>query len=201
MEKLPEPLKELVHQLTRLPGLGPKSALRMAMTLLKWGEHETKRLGSSIFDLKDKLKICNVCGSLADNDPCQICTDSTRSDDMLCVVNEWDSLISLEEGRFFNGRYFILGGLLSPLDNVNVDDLELDKLILRLQNGNFKEIVLALGSTIEAENTANLVRSVVKKEFPDMIISRLAQGIPLGSEIKFMDKETLKQSLQYRQNL
>lgn len=201
MQRIPEPLKILVDQIARLPGLGPKSAMRVAMTLLKWPEAETMRLGKNIYELRGNLHLCGECGALSDVDPCTICSDPLRSDDMLCLVSEWDSMLTLEEGGFYKGKYFILGGLLSPLDSRSHEYLEMDKLMQRLDRGDVKELVLALGATAEAEATAVYVREKVTARFPAMKVTRLAQGIPLGAEVKFMDKETLRQSLQYRQEL
>lgn len=200
-DRIPEPLKALVEQLVRLPGLGPKSAMRMAMTLLKWPPSETKRLGRAVHDLRDTLHLCSRCGGLTATDPCAICADARRSTDVLCLVAEWDSMLTLDDGGFFQGQYLILGGLLAPLDNVNTDALDLDRLTARLNEGEVSELILALGSTIEAENTASYIRNLVSHRFPQIRVTRLAQGIPLGSEVKFMDKETLRQSMQYRQEL
>lgn len=201
MQRLPEPLKALVDQLAKLPGLGPKSALRLAMTLLKWPASETRRLGRGIHDLRDNLHLCRRCGALTDCDPCALCTDATRTQDMLCLVSEWDSMLTLEEGGFYRGQYLILGGLLAPLDNVNADSLELERLTRRLAEGQVREMVLALGTTVEAENTATFIRAMVERQYPGVRVTRLAQGIPLGAEVKFMDRETLRQSMQYRQEL
>ncbi|MGE4298723.1 MAG: recombination mediator RecR [Desulfovibrionaceae bacterium] len=199
--ELPEPLKALVEQLAGLPGLGPKSALRMALTLLKWPEARTRQLGQAVYELRDKLCLCDRCGSLADADPCPICADPRRSPDLLCLVSEWDSLLALEQGGFYKGTYMILGGLLSPLDGVAPEALELDRLRRRLAEGAVREIILALGTTLEAENTASYVKNLVEREYPGIKVSRLAQGIPLGSEVKYIDRETLRQSLLYRQEL
>lgn len=200
-DRIPEPLKALVEQLVRLPGLGPKSAMRMAMTLLKWPPSETKRLGRAIHDLRDTLHLCSRCGGLTATDPCTVCSDPRRSADVLCLVAEWDSMLTLDDGGFFQGHYLILGGLLAPLDNVTTDALDLDRLTARLNEGEISELILALGSTIEAENTASYIRNLVSHRFSHIRVTRLAQGIPLGSEVKFMDKETLRQSMQYRQEL
>lgn len=186
--------------MARLPGFGPKSALRAAMTLLKWPEAETLRLGQAIQDLRAKLFLCGRCGALTDQDPCQICSDHTRDKNALCVVSEWDSLLTLEQGAFYRGQYFILGGLLSPLDNMNPEQLDLDKLEKRLGENEIEEVILGLGSTLEAENTASYVSTRVGRLFPSIKITRLAQGIPLGAEVKFMDSETLRQSMKHRQN-
>ncbi len=199
--RIPEPLKALVEQLARLPGLGPKSAMRVAMTLLKWPEAETRRLGKGIHDLRDALHLCSRCGALTETDPCPVCADPERDDSILCVVAEWDSMLTLEEGGFFRGRYLILGGLLAPLDNLSAEHLELERLTERIAEGQVREVVLALGATLEAETTGTLIRGLIGRRFPDVRVTRLAQGIPLGAEVKFMDRETLRQSLQYRQEL
>lgn len=201
MQRIPEPMQAVVDQLARLPGLGPKSALRCAMSFLKWPEAETRRLGAAIHDLRDRLHMCAQCGALADTNPCSVCTDSNRARDILCIVADWDSMLTLEDGGFYTGQFLILGGLLAPLDNVHPDSLELERLDARLSQGEITEIILALGATVEAENTASFIRTRVQTRFPNMKISRLAQGIPLGAEVKFMDKETLRQSLKFRQDL
>lgn len=171
------------------------------MSFLKWPEAETRRLGAAIHDLRDKLHLCGHCGALSDTDPCSVCLDASRSRDVLCVVADWDSMLILESGGFYTGQYLILGGLLAPLDNVHPDNLELEKLDARLKQGETAEIILALGATVEAENTASFLNARVRTRFPHIRVSRLAQGIPLGAEVKFMDKETLRQSLKFRQDL
>ncbi len=201
MQDLPEPLKLLADSLAKLPGLGPKSALRVALILLKWPEARTRQLGQAILDLRSTVCLCDRCGALADTPLCAICADPSRHEDMLCLVSEWDSLLALEDGGFFKGKYLILGGLLAPLDGVDPSGLEIDRLRRRLAEGRVIEIVMGLGTTLEAENTASYVKNLVNREFPTVKLSRLAQGMPLGMEVKFVDKETLKQSLAYRQEL
>lgn len=200
-KRIPKSLKALVEHLARLPGLGPKSAMRVAMTLLKWPEAETRRLGKGIYDLRDALHLCSRCGALTEADPCPVCADPERDDSLLCVVSEWDSMLTLEEGGFFRGRYLILGGLLTPLDNLSSEHLELERLTDRIAEGQVREVILALGATVEAETTGTLIRGLIGRRFPDIRVTRLAQGIPLGAEVKFMDRETLRQSLQYRQEV
>jgi len=201
MNRIPEPLQKLVSQLGRLPGLGPKSAMRVAMTLLKWPETETRRLGESIARLRDDLHLCSRCGALCEAELCPVCSDDTRSDEELCVVPDWDSMLTMEEGGFYRGRYVILGGLLSPLDNMNSDSLDIDRLEACLDEGRVREVILALGSTVEAEATASHLHARLARRYPHVSICRLAQGIPLGAEVKFMDHETLRQALKYRQTL
>lgn len=201
MRKIPEPLQAVVDQIARLPGLGPKSALRAAMTLLKWPENEARRFGQAILDLRSRLSLCSRCGALTDTEPCQICRDETRDKESLCVVSEWDSMLTLEQGGFYRGYYLILGGLLSPLDNMHPDQLDLEKLDSRLDEGLVREVILGLGATVEAENTASYIRDRITRRHPSIKVTRLAQGIPLGSEVKFMDSETLRQSMKYRQDI
>ena len=201
MQRIPEPLQAVVDQLSRLPGFGPKSAMRAAMCFLKWPEAETRRLGTSIYELRDRLHLCPRCGSLTEVTPCPLCQDAARQRDSLCLVADWDSLLTIESGGFYTGQYLILGGLLAPLDNITPDTLEVGRLEDRLAEGEVTELIFALGATIEAENTASFIRARIKARFPRIRVTRLAQGIPLGSEVKFMDKATLQQSLRYRQEI
>ena len=201
MQRIPEPLKDRVDQLARRPGLGRKGAMRAAMTLLKWPEAEVRRLGKSVYELRDTLHLCSRCGGLSDSDPCPICADPERDETQLCLVAEWDSMLTMEEGNFYKGYYMILGGLLAPLDHSPAETLEMDRLRARLAEGRVKELILALGATAEAEATATFVKEQVSARFPEVRVTRLAQGIPLGAEVKYMDRETLRQSLRYRQAL
>lgn len=201
MAGLPEPLADLVERLGELPGFGPKSALRAALALLRMPRERAEALGGSILDLRRKLTFCSRCRVLAASDPCPICADPDREDEVVCVVADLDSLITLEEGGFYRGRYQVLGGLLAPLDGVDASHLEIEPLRARLAGGAVHELVLALGATLEAEATASHVKNLVAREFPQVAVSRLAQGIPLGAEVKHMDRETLRQSLVHRQKL
>ena len=199
--ELPEALQDVVTRLSRLPGMGPKSALRVAMTLLSWPEALTRELGTSIVQLRDKLHLCNRCGGLSQTVTCPLCSDPTRSQETLCIVTDWDSELTLERGGFYQGQYLVLGGLISPLENSSADKLNLDLLDKRLAEGLVSEVIFALGATLEAENTASFLQGLINSRFPNVRVTRLAQGIPLGSEVKNMDMETLRQSLKYRQDL
>lgn len=200
MNQLPEPLQNLVDQLSQLPGLGPKSALRMALTILKWPENRARDLGKAVYELRDRLCFCERCNGLADSSPCSLCSDLSRDPAQLVLVAEWDSLLAMENGGFFRGHYMILGGLLDPLEGGGPSGLELDRLKSRLAEGEVRELILGLGTTMDAENTASYIHSLVSGEFPEVKVTRLAQGIPLGAEVKYVDKETLKQSLLHRQS-
>lgn len=201
MQNLPGPLREVVEQLSSLPGIGPKSALRIALTLLKMPRERAAGVGQSIIELRERLCLCDDCACLAESSPCAICSDPARDSGQLCVVPEWDALLAMEEMGVYRGRYLVLGGLLSPLDGIDPGQLEIDRLRRRLGSGDFSELILALGATLDAEATASYVKNLVESEFPDVSVTRLAQGIPIGAEVKFMDKETLKQSLVHRQKV
>ncbi len=198
MNNIPESLQVIINQFSHFPGVGQKSAMRMAMMLLQWSENEVKRMGQNIYELRDKLHLCSSCGALSDSNPCQICSNPERASNVICLVSEWDSMLTLEEGGFFQGKYAILGGLLGSTDRAS---LEMDRLFRILDKDEVTELILALGATTEAEATASYVREQVSSRYPHVAVTRLAQGIPLGAEVKFMDKETLKQSLAYRQTL
>jgi recombination protein RecR len=199
MRNIPEPLQIVVDQLSRLPGFGPKSALRASMLLLKWPAAETTRFGQAIVDLRSRLALCSRCGALTDTDPCPVCADSSRDSAVLCLVAEWDSMLTMEQGAFYRGQYLILGGFLSLPDNLTPEALDLERLDKRLDEGEITELILGLGATVEAESTASYICSRVLRKHPEIKITRLALGIPLGSEIKYMDSETLRQSMKHRQ--
>ena len=200
MHNLPRPMQEVVSHLSSLPGIGPKSALRIALALLQMSKERAVSVGESILSLREEMYFCTECASLAESDPCPLCSSEERSATELCVVSDWDSFLAFEQMGAFNGKYLVLGGLLSPIDGINADQLEFQRLYKRLEQGQITELLLALGSTTDAENTALYIRSMVEKRYPHIQISRLAQGIPVGAELKFMDKETLRQSLEYRRD-
>lgn len=199
--RLPEPLRVVVEQLGRLPGLGPRSALRIGMRLLQWPESETRRLGNAIAVLRDELCLCSRCGGIAAEDPCPICADANRDVQTLCIVPEWDSILALESGNFYEGQYFVLGGLLAPAQKQDSGSLAIKPLTDRLREGEIREVIMALGSTLEAENTATYLKQLLNRQFPQITVTRLAQGMPLGAEVKYMDQETLRQSMRNRQQM
>ena len=184
-----------------LPGLGPKSALRIALYLLTIPAQEVEAFGDAIISLRSTLTICEECGGFSDKSPCKLCADPSRDHSILCVVPDWDGVMVLERTRLFKGRYLVLGGLLSPIDGKNESALRLELLRRRLSKGEVKEIILALGATRDSEMTESFLKDLIAKEFPKIQVTRLAQGIPVGSELKYVDKETLKQSLTFRQRL
>lgn len=201
MQELPQTLRVVVDQLAALPGLGPKSALRVALTLLKWPKERTKDLGRGILELRDRLCLCSSCAGISDQDPCAICADPGRRADQLCLVAEWDSMLIMEQSGVYKGMYLVLGGLLSPLDGIKPESLEMARLRDNLSRQQVRELILALGTTLESESTGSYIKNLVERDFPQIQVTRLAQGIPLGTDLKFIDKETLRQSISHRQKL
>lgn len=199
-ENIPEALRIIVEQLQKFPGLGPKSALRCALFLLDLPEVNVKTLGNNIASLRDVLFKCIHCGILSDTEVCSICSDTTRDERILCIVAEWDSFLQIENAGFYKGRYLVL----TPHHTntgLHIDSNDIRRLKTALDKNIIQEVILGLGTTLEAENIITSLSSLIKKEYPHIIITRLAQGIPLGSEVKFMDKETLRQSMRYRHRL
>lgn len=201
MQELPQTLRAVVEQLAGLPGLGPKSALRLALTLLKWPRERSANLGRSILELREKLCLCSNCAGISDDDPCAICADPGRSAEQLCLVAEWDSMLLMEQCGMYRGKYLVLGGLLSPLDGVEPENLEIGKLRARLKDNGVREIILALGTTAESESTGSYVKNLAERHYPGIQVTRLAQGIPLGTDLKYIDRETLRQSITHRQKI
>ena len=158
-------------------------------------------MGRGILELRDKLCLCSSCAGIADHDPCILCSDPGRRSEQLCLVAEWDSLLVMEQSGVYRGRYLVLGGLLSPLDGIKPESLEMGRLRERLAQNQVQELILALGTTLESESTGSYVKNLVEREFPNVQVTRLAQGIPLGTDLKFIDKETLRQSIAYRQKI
>ncbi len=201
MEKLPKILEEVVKNISDLPGLGPKSSLKIALTFLKWPKEKVQKLVNSIIQLKESLFLCDMCGNISDENPCSICKDPTRDDTQLCVVPDFDSFLVIEESGLFKGKFFVLSGLISAAEGTDVKDINIDRLKKRIRDGNVKEVILALGTTKESEITESYITNIIKKEFPDIVVTRLAQGIPLGITLKYVDPETLRQSFNFRQRL
>jgi recombination protein RecR len=156
-------------------------------------------LGQSILDLRDKLCLCSSCAGIADEDPCSICADPERRSEQLCLVAEWDSLLVMEQSGMYRGVYLVLGGLLSPLDGIKPENLEMGRLRVRLKNNGVREVILALGTMAESESTGSYIKNLVERDYPEIQVTRLAQGIPLGTDLKYIDRETLRQSFAYRQ--
>jgi recombination protein RecR len=190
------PLHDLIEELRRLPGVGMKSAQRMAFYLLGLPQEEADRLAEAIRDARRKVFYCSVCNNITHVDPCELCTDAHRSDGELCVVEEPFNVSSIERTGVFHGRYHVLLGTLSPLKGKGPDELRLETLTRRLEAGTFHEVILATNPTVEGEATALYLVKILK-DFK-VRVTRLAMGLPVGSDIDFADQVTIRKALEGR---
>jgi len=189
-------LTQLIDSLKLLPGVGQKSAQRMALHLLKVERDKAIKLGQSICDAVEKIQHCSQCRNYTEEELCEICRSPNRKSTQMCIVETPTDLMAIENGTSYNGVYFVLMGKLSPLDGVGPDQLGLDKLEARLQSGDLEEIILATSSTMEGEVTAHVIAEMVKQN--GLRTTRLAQGVPIGGELEYIDLNTLSQALDTR---
>jgi recombination protein RecR len=189
-------IEALANALARLPGLGPRSARRAVLHLMKKRENALQPLLNALQDVADKLSTCSTCGNVDTADPCTICRDPRRDASMLCVVEEVSDLWALDRSRLFPGRYHVLGGRLSALDGVRPEDLTIDNLVGRVAQGGIDEVVLAMNATLEGQTTAHYVAERLEK-LP-IRLSQLAHGLPMGGELDYLDEGTLAQALRAR---
>ena len=197
MSAFPESVERLIERFARFPGIGKKTAQRMAFQVLKANETEAAELAESIIGVKTKIRFCTLCGSITEDDPCKICQDPKRNKDLICVVEEPQDIFIFERTGTFNGVYHVLGGILSPLDGIGPDELNLNKLIDRVKDGT--EVVLATNPSVEGEATALYINKLFSGK--DVQITRLARGIPVGSALEYTDEATLTRALEGRTKL
>jgi recombination protein RecR len=189
-------IEALANALARLPGLGPRSARRAVLYLMKKRENALQPLLAALQSVSEKLSNCSICGNVDTADPCSICADPRRDETMLCVVEEVSDLWALDRSRLFPGRFHVLGGRLSALEGVRPEDLTIDRLVARVSDGGIDEVVLAMNATLEGQTTAHYVAERLEK-FP-VRISQLAHGLPVGGELDYLDEGTLAQALRAR---
>ena len=193
-------LEALITELTRLPGLGRKSAQRIAFHLLRSPEAESQRLASAIVELKANVHDCSVCGNVTETDPCALCADSRREDATLCVVEQPMDVLALERTGEFRGRYHVLKGALSPVDGIGPDQLRLRELIDRVRRGGVSEVIVATNPTAQGEATALYIARLLQSE-PNVRVTRIARGVPMGSDLEFSDQVTLARALSGRKEI
>ena len=199
MSIYPPSLERLINQLAKLPGIGQKSAARVALFILKSQRDVAERLANSIIDVKDKIRFCSVCFNITDQDPCEICTDPNRNTGVLCVVEGPGDQLAIESSGIFKGTYHVLHGVLSPLDGIGPNDLKIGELITRVEKELIEEIIVATNPTAEGEATASYLSKLLTPK--GIKISRIALGIPMGADIKYMDSMTLQHALKTRSPL
>jgi recombination protein RecR len=192
-------LDELVDLLTRLPGIGRKSALRVAWHLLKVDRSYSEALAERIVALKDSIGFCSICGSYSESEPCEVCGSATRDHSVICVVEQPQDVITIESSREYRGLYHVLGGLISPLDGVGPEKLRIPELMARLRGGEVREVVVATNPTVEGDTTALYLKRAL--EPAGVNVTRLATGIPVGGDLEYADKLTLARSFRGRVKL
>ena len=192
----PAPVSRLIDELRKLPGIGPKSAQRIAFHLLKATKEDAERLASAIGELLDGIRTCSLCNAVTDREVCPTCSDPGRSDRVLCVVEEPHNVIAVERTRDFKGRYHVLHGSLSPLQGIGPDELKIQGLLDRLRKGAVEEVILATSPTVEGEATAVYLARILKPL--GVRVTRIAMGIPVGSDLEWADEVTMAKALEGR---
>jgi len=198
MYGLPETLNTLIEEFTRFPGIGKKTAQRLAFHVLRTREDDVRSLAEALIDSVEKIGECSVCCNITENDPCDICTDPKRDQSIICVVEDAMDVIALEKTGEYQGLYHVLGGMLSPLDGIGPDDLNVDGLVERV-SGDVDEVILATNPSVEGETTAHYLTKLLKEK--GVQVSRLASGVPVGSDMEYIDEATLSKALEGRVNL
>lgn len=193
------PLSRLIDELKRLPGIGQKSAQRIAFHIERAPRENAERLSEAILEVKDKLKLCSLCNNLTEQDPCTICSDPNRTHSLICVVETPYNVVSIERTHEFHGLYHVLHGALSPLQGIGPEQLRLKNLIDRLKNGSVKEIIVATNPNVEGEATAIYLSKLIKPL--GVKVSRIAMGIPVGSELEFADEVTMLKAMEGRREI
>jgi recombination protein RecR len=199
MAVLPEPIAALISALSKLPGIGPRSAERIALHLVQAEVGAVKTLAASLLDARERVQFCEVCGALTEKSPCAICADPRRDASLVCLVERPVDIISIEKSGTFRGHYHVLGGKISPLNGVEPEDLRISELEKRLAQGPIKEIVMALGTDVEGDATGYYLAKRLAR--PGLMITRIAHGLPAGTGLEFADELTLSRALEGRREL
>jgi recombination protein RecR len=193
------PIARLIEELTKLPGIGPKSAQRLAFWLLKASNEDARGLAQAIVDAKQKVTYCSVCGNLTDEDPCAICQAPLRDRTMICVVEDPRDVVAMERTRDFKGLYHVLQGAISPMEGIGPDDLRIRELLSRLQDCHVKEVIVATNSSVEGEATAMYLARLIKPY--GILVTRIAHGLPVGGDLEYADEVTLSRALEGRRRM
>jgi recombination protein RecR len=190
-----DPIRRLVQELARLPGIGEKTATRMAFHLIRGNRAQVRDLAQALLDVTDKIRLCSTCMNMTEIDPCGMCTDSRREPEMICVVATPSDLIAIDRGGHFRGRYHVLHGLLSPLEGIGPDDLRIAELIRRLgpTEGAVREVIIATSPSVDGEATAMYLARTIKPL--GVAVSRIATGLPVGGELEYSDQATIARAM------
>lgn len=199
MASLPEPIAALIAALHKLPGIGPRSAERLALHLAQSDAAEVKRLAQLLITAREQIRSCSICGSLTERDPCDICTDARRDGGLVCLVERATDIITVEKPGTYRGKYHVLGGKISPLNGVEPEDLRIAELEKRLTTEPIKEVIIALGTDVEGDATSHYLAKRLARA--GLTVSRIAHGLPAGSGLEFADEVTLSHALSGRREM
>ena len=196
MNHYPTSILKLIKSFSKLPGIGEKTAERLAMHILRTPRREAEQLSDSIVEVKDTIRLCSICFGLSDTDICNICSDRTRTSSILCVVEQPADMVAIEKSGAFTGLYHILEGVLSPMDGIGPDNIRIKELTSRIASGGIKEVILATSTNLEGEATAAYI--VDRIENYPIKVTRIASGVPVGGDLKYVDQITLKKAMETR---
>jgi recombination protein RecR len=199
MSKFAEPMSRLIDEMKKLPGIGSKNAQRLAFHILRSSDEDAEALAAAIRDLKANLRLCSVCNNITDVDPCAYCSSATRNQRLVCVVEEPTNIAAIEKTKHFSGAYHVLHGSLSPLHGVGPEHLRISNLTRRVESGQVDEVILATNPTVEGEATAVYLSQILKR--PGLKVTRIAMGIPVGSDIEYTDEVTLQKAMEGRREM
>ena len=199
MSRFAEPMARLIDELKKLPGVGSKSAQRLAFHILRSSEDDADALAGAIHDVKASLRLCSICNNITDVDPCVYCSSATRNQRLICVVEEPTNIASVEKTRHYNGVYHVLHGAISPIHGVGPEQLRIANLMKRVEDGQADEVILATNPTVEGEATATYLAQQMKRQ--GLRISRIAMGIPVGSDIEYTDEVTMLKAMEGRREM
>ena len=199
MSKFAEPMSRLIDELKKLPGIGAKSAQRLAFHILRSSDDDAEALAAAVRDVKAQLRLCSVCNNITDVDPCSYCSSATRNQRLVCVVEEPTNIAAVEKTRHYNGVYHVLHGSISPLHGVGPEHLRISNLVRRIDSGEVDEVILATNPTVEGEATAVYLSQQIRR--PGVKVTRIATGIPAGSDIEYADEVTMLKSIEGRREM
>ena len=195
----PEPIQRLIESFHRLPGIGPKSAQRLAYHILRTGEQEAAALADAVMDVKRRIRLCSVCMNITESDPCRFCDDSRRDRAVVCVVEQPLDVLAVERSGGYRGQYHVLHGVLNPMDGVGPEDIHIRELVVRLQAGEIQEVIMATNPSLEGEATAMYVQRLIGPA--GVRVTRLARGLPSGADLEYTDDVTLARALEGRRDI